>query len=978
LTPPWRDVGVTVNYPRSWTPAPRTFANAEKLVNVPSGPGGPDITQAARIMITTEVRRSHAEALRRLREIAGEEPVPSTFLVIGGWPGLQRRQLAPRPRPGESEAALGASGDMLVRFTTVVAADRRLVRLEASLPPTRESELAPEIERIGRSLSFRRPGPRTRSEREAEELRASAQRPEPQSHATPPAAAVEGARPASAGGGPGAGQRIVGSASELEVAVTNDGKNVVVATNGGFAYSNNGGKTFIFGGTPSFPGTYAAVDGDPSLAVGRSGTIYYGEIGFPTGSTNATAISVSTNNGQSFSFRSNAVVCPNASTPPAPPVPNACFADQEHIGADRVNPGPGNQDQVYSTWRNFDVTDQDPAIVCSQDGGNTWTAPLNVGSGFVPRITVGQDGFVYVIYRSGGNIMLNKYGQCRNGLGVQPGFPVTVTAVSDVVCPVAGLDRCNDGNILSSHTVAVDDANAAHVYVAYATNTGAGNENVVVRDSTDGGLTFPRSVVVNGGASGRRFMPWVCAVGGTAHVTWYDRRFAVPGSTDDVTDFFRGSAFVSGASLVAGAEVRLTDAGDPECAPGFPCGSRAAGDSDACPAAYQPQLVGQCKINPPPNPDTSSNTPCDFDQTTCPAGEVCTPVGGGCPKYGDYNGDACGAGRIYSAWASATPPTGVTPSGNIDTYFTKDLVCCVPEIQVPPSVTLPDTCAGDTSTAPLHVCNTGIEDLSVSGITSSDPQFTVTGAFPVTIAAAACHDFTVSFKPGSRGPKSANLTISSNDTVNSPSVVPASGLGKGLVSIACPADQTVNNDPGLCSAAVNPGTPTVDAEGCPVTTTGVRSDGKLLSEPYPVGTTTITWTAKDGGNNAQSCVQTIVVKDVEPPVITGASASPNSLWPPNHKMVPVVVNYSVKDNCDGPSAIACSLDVSSDEPVNGTGDGDTAPDWIVVDAHHVQLRSERAGPGDGRIYTIAITCKDTKDNTSSTATQVTVPHSRGH
>ena len=54
-------------------------------------------------------------------------------------------------------------------------------------------------------------------------------------------------------------------------------------------------------------------------------------------------------------------------------------------------------------------------------------------------------------------------------------------------------------------------------------------------------------------------MPWVCAVGGAAHVSWYDLRFAGAGS-NDLTDFFRGSASVSGASLVSGPEVRLTDA----------------------------------------------------------------------------------------------------------------------------------------------------------------------------------------------------------------------------------------------------------------------------------------------------------------------------------------------------------------------------------------------------------------------------------
>ena len=113
-------------------------------------------------------------------------------------------------------------------------------------------------------------------------------------------------------------------------------------------------------------GTLAGYNGDPSLAVGQSGDFYYALIGFPSNAQNSTAIWRSTDNGQNFAFRANAVVCPNLSTPPN--AGRACFADQEHIAADRWNAAAGG-DQVYSTWRNFDAADQDPALVCSQDSG---------------------------------------------------------------------------------------------------------------------------------------------------------------------------------------------------------------------------------------------------------------------------------------------------------------------------------------------------------------------------------------------------------------------------------------------------------------------------------------------------------------------------------------------------------------------------------------------------------------------------------
>lgn len=110
--------------------------------------------------------------------------------------------------------------------------------------------------------------------------------------------------------------------------------------------------------------------------------------------------------------------------------------------------------------------------------------------------------------------------------------------------------------------------------------------------------------------------------------------------------------------------------------------------------------------------------------------------------------------------------------------------------------------------------------------------------------------------------------------------------------------------------------------------------------------------------------------DVTPPTITGVGADKPVLSPPNHKMVNVGVNYLAADNG---SPITCALSVSSNEPVNGTDDGDTVPDWEIVDANNVRLRSERSGTGNGRIYTITITCADGSGNFAVKTTTVTVP-----
>lgn len=101
-----------------------------------------------------------------------------------------------------------------------------------------------------------------------------------------------------------------------------------------------------------------------------------------------------------------------------------------------------------------------------------------------------------------------------------------------------------------------------------------------------------------------------------------------------------------------------------------------------------------------------------------------------------------------------------------------------------------------------------------------------------------------------------------------------------------------------------------------------------------------------------------VAKFGEVVIITPSPAVLNAQGGANHKLVDVTLAY---DDGSSSSRITthsspCSVAVSSNEPVNGTGDGDTSPDWVIVDPHHVKLRAERAGNGNGRVYTISVTC----------------------
>jgi hypothetical protein len=116
--------------------------------------------------------------------------------------------------------------------------------------------------------------------------------------------------------------------------------------------------------------------------------------------------------------------------------------------------------------------------------------------------------------------------------------------------------------------------------------------------------------------------------------------------------------------------------------------------------------------------------------------------------------------------------------------------------------------------------------------------------------------------------------------------------------------------------------------------------------------------------------------DTTPPTIHSITPSQTTLWPPNHQMMPVAIGVSATDNLAVAQCVVTG--VASNESVDGTGDGDTAPDWSIDGPLTVSLRAERAGSGGGRIYTITVSCEDVAGNISTSSADVTVPRDLRH
>jgi PKD repeat protein len=143
---------------------------------------------------------------------------------------------------------------------------------------------------------------------------------------------------------------------------------------------------------------------------------------------------------------------------------------------------------------------------------------------------------------------------------------------------------------------------------------------------------------------------------------------------------------------------------------------------------------------------------------------------------------------------------------------------------------------------------------------------------------------------------------------------------------------------------------------------------------FNLGTHIVTLNATDMAGNTASGNVTVTVIDTTPPEIN-ATATPSALWPPNHKYVEVKINVSVYDICD-PSPTLTFVSITSNEPGNSVGDGNTANDIVIVNDFTFNLRAERSGTGSGRTYTITYQATDISGNTAMASVTIEVPHNQ--
>jgi len=361
--------------------------------------------------------------------------------------------------------------------------------------------------------------------------------------------------------------------SELAIAIDASGSHIVIGFNdfrgfslsplsvSGYAYSDDGGATFVDGGqlpvvangqmgTTKLP----QVVGDPDVKYIGNCTFIYSSIfvkGYSgvapnfTGTAQTMSIHRSTDCGHSWSgpFEVTAATNPHGALVSNVNLNARDAADKEFLD---VDPDTG---RVLLSWSNFSsvaltgilggveirTTYSDNITAATP----TWSAGvvLNTGSttfdtGSIPRFAGNGSNNVHVAWATQSSTGLSNTRvatSTNNGASWAPSvrlnasdfFPIDYILGNDRVHSFPGLAVGPEGN----------------VYVAYANNANRDGSDIAFHRSTDGGVTFSAATFLNSrpGNDRPQWFPYVAADGnGRVYVTYYDQGVAASGDLTQV------------------------------------------------------------------------------------------------------------------------------------------------------------------------------------------------------------------------------------------------------------------------------------------------------------------------------------------------------------------------------------------------------------------------------------------------------------
>jgi hypothetical protein len=724
----------------------------------------------------------------------------------------------------------------------------------------------------------------------------------------------------------------LGGTREVTIAIDpNNPLRMAYADLGQMRVSTDGGVTFQTAVGAQVPAGFGGC-GDPSVAYDSQGRLFWTYLGCGAGSSiDVFMVQCSPTTG---AILAGYPVNMTASAGVNLPASAGNAHDKEWIAIDDT-PGSPFQDNIYIVW--VDLTGASTIrVATSTDQGATWSlaaALSGAGEGFVwpPHITTATNGDVYVAYHSmTSNGTVGQVFVCRSTDGgatfpqknnaYDPGEADATFNRQSQPGAIPGTQFWLQGN--AQPWILTDPDTPARVYVVASDDpnndhtTGDAADVFIVRSTNSGGVWTNPQRIDSGPGTTFQVMP-TAAIDrhdGCIAVQYYDNR----ANATNAAGRFLMDVFLTGSvdgGVTWSPDVQIND------------------------SPFDPDPGAGCRYGPAPG---------------CVTNEAVTTT-----RIGEYNGVATANGVAYAVWCGNRRDGAGNATGQQGFFEIAPIDLVAPTINCPASINVEctqhtGTPASDPTIAAFLAGATASDNCDAGPVITTDAL----AVFP--------HGLTsVTFTATDAAGNTASCTRSVTVVDTTPPV------------IACPADITVE-----CSTTN--GTPKDDPQLVPffagVSATDLCDAAPVITDTapalFPEGVTPVTFTAKDADGNSSSCIANVEVVDTTPPVITVA-LNREFLWPPNHKLADIGATVGVTDICD-PNPTFVLTSITSNEPENGLGDGDTAPD--IVDATFgtpdiaFKLRSERSGKGTGRRYTITYTAMDNAGNTADATVYVRVAH----
>ena len=367
------------------------------------------------------------------------------------------------------------------------------------------------------------------------------------------------------------------------------------------------------------------------------------------------------------------------------------------------------------------------------------------------------------------------------------------------------------------------------------------------------------------------------------------------------------------------------------------------------------------------NPETTATDP--VDQTVCQG------------AMASFSTTATGADLHYAWTLDGSPFNGDSPSINVDTTALSVGTHTV-------GLTVTGECGTVTHTATLTV---------QENTTATDPvdQTVCQGDIAVFSTTATGTDlhyaWTLDGSPFNGDSPSINVDTSAlsvgTHTIDL-TVTGACGTvtHSATLTVNAPTATTDPADQSVCQGTDATFSTTASGTGpfsYAWTLDGNPVGGNSPSVTIPTGAlstgahTVVVTTTGSCGSAMQTAILTV---NNSTPVIT-LSSSTATMWPPNHQYQTFNITdfvQSASSSCDASVDVNDVVieKVSSDEPEENPGgaDGNTLNDIVIApDCKSVQLRSERDGNLNGRVYTITFKVTDSFGNTATATVKVSVP-----